>query len=107
MSSRVVWTEQARADLFDACEHLAGSNLQAALALSRDVEAATDRLAKAPNRGRYVPELEGTPNAKTFRELIVRHLRVVYVSSKRAVMIHCVFDSPRDLEEILTGRLLR
>lgn len=108
MKIRVIWTEHARADLYDACEYLAGVNLDAALELlQREVELATDRLAKAPNRGRWVPELKDTMAARVFREIIVRQFRVIYAPAAGAVVIHGVFDSRRDLEELLLSRHLR
>lgn len=107
MSARLVWTEQAKQDLFDGCEYLAGFNLAAAVALSRDIEAATSRLAGAPNRGRRVPELIDTPVSTLFREIIVRHFRVVYLPTKQTVVIHAVLDSRRDLEQLLLARFTR
>ncbi|MBL8953749.1 MAG: type II toxin-antitoxin system RelE/ParE family toxin [Myxococcaceae bacterium] len=107
MSARPSWTEVARLDLYDLCEYIAGDNLDAALKLADDIEKAVARLARTPNRGRYVPELENTPVAREYRELIVRHVRGVYRPMRGAVLVHGVFDSRRDLEETLTERLLR
>jgi len=107
MKARVFWTDSARLDLYDACEFIAGDDLAAALKLSEQVEKAIARLSIAPNRGRYVPELDATPVATEYRELIIRHLRVIYKPAPGVVWVHGIFDSRRDLEAALMDRLLR
>ncbi len=63
-------------------------------------------LEKTPDRGRVVPELRRI-GVTEYRELLARPYRVVYFADGKRVQIVGVFDSRRDLADLLSDRLLR
>ncbi len=72
-----------------------------------------DRLQKAclklktmPERGRVLPELERI-GIREFREIILRPYRIIYSIAKSQVLVYCILDSRRDLQDLLEERLLR
>ena len=63
-------------------------------------------LRAAPRRGRVIPELQRL-QMREYRELIIAPYRLIYRSSGHLVLVVGVFDSRRNLEDILLERLGR
>ena len=64
------------------------------------------KLETLPSRGRIVPELKDV-GVSDFREVLFKPYRILYVVSEQRVCVHCIFDGRRDVEDVLSGRLLR
>ncbi len=63
-------------------------------------------LAQIPGRGHIPPELERV-GVRGFREIHFKPYRIIYQITDRKILIHCVLDGRRSLQEILERRLLR
>ena len=63
-------------------------------------------LAELPLRGHSPPELERV-GVHAFREVHFKPYRIIYQVAGRKVLIHCVLDGRRAVQEILERRLLR
>ncbi|MBE0502431.1 MAG: type II toxin-antitoxin system RelE/ParE family toxin [Desulfuromonadales bacterium] len=103
---RVLWSVTARNDLGAIIDWIAAENPSAArTALSR-LRAAAERLHAFPDQGRVVPELR-RHGIELYRELIVAPWRIIYRADDQTAQVLAVFDSRRDLEDLLLERLTR
>jgi len=102
---RVEWAEVARKDLFGIVDDLVARSPDAALSTLDRLQRRADSLKTAPGRGRLVPELERL-QVRQYRELVVSPYRLIYRISESAVLVLGVFDSRRNLEDILLERLV-
>ena len=103
---RVVWAEAAVRDLEEIIAFVAADSTSNARRLLDRMHAKAESLERSPLRGRIVPELLGF-GMRTWRALVVRPYRLIYRVEARDVMVLAVFDSRRDLEDILFERLVR
>lgn len=95
---RLIWTEPALADLDEIADYIALDYPAAARALVRRVFEAAERLVRAPQLGRRLPELPNTP----WRELILPPCRVIYrLDGTSIVIIHV----PRSEQRLRPSRL--
>ncbi|WP_019961910.1 type II toxin-antitoxin system RelE/ParE family toxin [Woodsholea maritima] len=79
--TKIIWSRHAQTDLFAILDYIALDNLDAALALQGDIEAASDQLRDFPDQGRP-GRVEGT------RELIIRtNYIAVYIQSAAGLRI--------------------
>lgn len=74
MAFKIVWTEQARADLSDIVRFIGEDNPTIAESFGYTLISKVDQLIQFPLLGRVVPEI----GDKTIREIIVRPYRIVY-----------------------------
>lgn len=74
MARKVIWSNEAIADLGTIVRYVARDNRAAAMALGEAILDRTRRLADFPHAGRTVPE----GRDPTLRELIVEPYRVIY-----------------------------
>lgn len=102
----VVWTDSATRDLEEIITFVAEESHATAEHLLTKLQGKAGSLARHSFRGRVVPELLRF-GMKTWRELIVHPYRVVYRVAGTTVFVLAVFDSRRDLEDLLLERLLR
>lgn len=102
---RVRWAFVAQRDLIRILEYLADRNPGAARRTLEDIETRAARLAFAPLRGRLVPELVSI-HVREYREIQAPPYRLVYRVIERRVTVLAVFDSRRNLEDVLLDRLL-
>ena len=58
-----------------------------------------------PNAGRIPPELKAH-NIDSYRELIVRHWRIIYRFLSDEINILAVIDSRRDIDDTLLERII-
>jgi len=63
-------------------------------------------LEKLPERGHIPEELRGT-GIKRFLEIHYKPYRILYEIIDNIVYVHCVLDGRRNMQELLSSRLLR
>ncbi|MDZ4314557.1 MAG: type II toxin-antitoxin system RelE/ParE family toxin [Azonexus sp.] len=76
---------------------------QATLSRLRD---SINTLQTHPNAGKIPDEL-GTLNPPQYREIVSGMNRIIYEIRQRTIYIHVVCDSRRDMQGLLTRRVLR
>ena len=103
---RVVWTRTAEADLEGIVDFIADDSIDAALAVFVRIRDRAATLYNFPNKGRVVPELH-QHGIVQYRELILSPWRIVYRVDGAIVYVTAVFDSRRNLEDLLLERLCR
>jgi toxin ParE1/3/4 len=64
------------------------------------------RLKTMPERSRIPPELERI-GIREFREITLKPYRIIYSVAKFQVLVYCILDGRRDLQDLLEERLLR
>ncbi len=104
--NEVTWTQIAEEDLAEIIEYIAADNLSAARKLLQALKEKSQSLVRSPLRGRVVPELREF-GISWYRELIYKHWRTVYRIEGNTIYVVGVFDSRRNLRDILLERLLR
>jgi plasmid stabilization system protein ParE len=102
----VRWTKTAEQDLEAIIDYIARDSNNAALRILTRLRDATETLSSTPHRGRVVPELSahGIP---VYHELIVSPWRIIYRILKGQVYVLAMFDSRRNLEDVLLERFTR
>lgn len=103
---RVDWADVARWDLLGIVEYLADRNPDAAAAALEKLKRKASTLKTAPRRGRVIPELQRL-QIREYRELVIAPYRMIYRISGRRVLVLGIFDSRRNLEDVLLDRLGR
>jgi len=103
---RFVWAETAVRDLEDIISFTASDSPLNAQRLLGRLQAKARSLETSPLRGRIVPELLRF-GMRTWRELVVRPYRLIYRVGSNDVVVLALFDSRRDLEDVLLERLVR
>ena len=101
----VLWSEVAIQDLERIVDFI---EQEAPIAAQRIFDKVAERsraLETLPFRGRVVPELARYEVA-TYRELIIPPNRLMYRVDGDRVLVVAVFDSRRDLEDILLSRFM-
>lgn len=106
MAFGVVLTEDALRDLDDLCGYIAehDSRKNADYVLDR-IEKALASLAEFPERGRVPRELADIGIAE-FREIFFKPYRLIYRIEKRRVVVYLIADGRRDMQSLLSRRLL-
>jgi toxin ParE1/3/4 len=101
---KVIWAKAAAAELERIASWVTAASPQDAAALLIRLRQRVDTLSTAPARGRVVPELAFFGIAG-LREVIAGPHRVLYRVAGRTVVVLCVFDGRRELEDVLLERL--
>lgn len=101
----VFWTKTAERDLELIVDYIARDSEGKALDILHAIRSKASNLRTLPERGRIVPELKAHGIA-TYRELIVAPWRMIYRTDGRTVLVLCVIDARRNLEDILLDRFL-
>lgn len=97
----------AQQDLLQLHKYVAlNDSLDKADRLMDDLQRTCSRLKTMPERGRIPPELERI-GIRECRELILKPYRIIYSMAKNQVLVYCVLDGRRDLQDLLEERLLR
>lgn len=95
---KIVWAPLAIRRAYEAAAYIAGDKPEAALKWLDGLFAATDRLERFPESGRFVPEI-GLPE---YREIVYRRAyRIVYRLGNGQVSILTV----RNLAQLLDGEV--
>ncbi len=104
-SHPVEWAAVAKRDLLAIVEYLVERSPNAAAATLERLEKRAATLNRNPARGRVIPELARI-QLRDYRELVIRPYRLLYRIAGRKVVVLGIFDSRRNLEDILLDRLL-
>ena len=106
MRCEVLLTENAERDLEDIYSYIAehDSREKADYVLKRLV-AVTDDLAASPDRGVHPRELSAL-GIQEYRQVFFKPYRVIYRSFELRVVIYVVADGRRDVQSLLSRRLL-
>lgn len=103
---RVVWTSTAENDLQGIVDFIADDSVDIALAVFYRIRERAATLKTFPDKGRVVPELH-QHGIVQYRELILSPWRIIYRVDGSVVYVTAVFDSRRNLEDLLLVRLSR
>lgn len=101
----VLWSEVAVRDLEEIVDFVQREAPIAAQRLFERMVEQSKALDTFPFRGRVVPELARF-EVETLRELIVAPYRLMYRVDTDRVLVFAVFDSRRDLKEVILSRVL-
>ncbi len=106
MRFEVVLTEDAERDLEDIVTHIAthDSRQSAEHVLSRILQVA-EGLAAAPSRGSQPKELRDLGDQE-YRQVFFKPYRLIYRVVGERVAIYLIADGRRDMQTLLTRRLL-
>ena len=102
----VYWAAVASRDLLGIIDYIAEERPEAAGELLKKIRVLAARLARSPERGRLVPELQAQGVAR-YRELLSAPWRIIYRVDGRRVYVLAVVDSRRNLEDLLLARLIK
>lgn len=106
MHFKVFLTRSAASDLEEIHDYIAEHDAPAKASHVLDrIEAVMDSLASFPERGSYPKELLAL-GIKDFRETFFKPYRVIYRISGRQVFIVLIADGRRDMQALLTRRLI-
>ena len=107
MKYRVIIDPQAKQDLKEIFLYVAViDSFEAANKLLNNLELMCLKLEKFPERG-HIPEEIRTTGIKKYLEIYYKPYRIIYEIKNDLVYIHSVLDGKRNIQEILTGRILR
>lgn len=106
MRYEVLITEGAERDLDEIYDHIAefDSPEKADYVLNRLLEVA-ERLATFPARGPHPKELQAL-GVREYRQTFFKPYRLIYRVIGKQVFIHLIADGRRDLQSLLSRRLL-
>ncbi len=103
---KINWSEQAALDLERLISYIASENPKNAGQILKKIKTEVSQLDYLPFRGRIVPEFEGQ-GFLLFRELVVTPWRIMYRVSFENVYILAVFDSRKNVDDVLLERFLK
>jgi toxin ParE1/3/4 len=107
MKYRVIIDPQAKRDLKEIFQYVAVTDsLEAANKLLDNLELTCFKLEKFPERG-HIPEELRTTGIKKYLEIHYKPYWILYEIKNDRVYIHSVLDGRRNIQEILTNRILR
>jgi addiction module RelE/StbE family toxin len=99
-------TESAENDLDEIVSYIAQDNVQIALKILEKLRKKIYSLSNLPFRGRRVPELLDQ-NIKDYREIIETPWRIIYKVENYDVTILTIIDGRRNVQDILTSKLMK
>jgi addiction module RelE/StbE family toxin len=102
---KIIWTETAFNDLTGIIRFIERDGKEIAKNIYLRIKKKVSSLDKMPLQGRIVPELE-EHGLKIYREIIENPWRIIYKTEGQTVYILAVIDGRRDIDEILSERLL-
>ena len=105
LTYRILWAEAAEKDLTEIIDYIAIDNPADASRILQEIKQQAASLYTFPERGRIVPELHEN-GIHFYRELVIPPWRMIYRISDTEVYVLCVFDSRRNVEDILINRLV-
>jgi toxin ParE1/3/4 len=104
---KVIIDPQAKADLKEIFVYVSvNDNLESANKLLDRIEETCFKLERYPERGHIPPELRQT-GIKNYLEIYYKPYRIIYEIDGNLVYIHSVVDGRRNIQEILSNRILR
>ncbi|MCZ6803567.1 MAG: type II toxin-antitoxin system RelE/ParE family toxin [Proteobacteria bacterium] len=106
MKQKLVISEPALSDLFDINDYyLLEASDKTAAKIIDDLQQAIEGLSKLPDRGSYPKELS-VLGIRQYRQLIHKRYRIIYERTAKYIIVHAVLDGRRDIQSLLTRRLL-
>ena len=100
-------TDDAQAHLQELVDYIAGHDAPAkADAVLGKLEALVASLSNFPERGRVTEELRDV-GIRDYREVYFKPYRVIYRVMDGKVFVYLIVDGRRDMQTLLTQRLLR
>jgi toxin ParE1/3/4 len=103
----VLLTADAERDLEDLYRHIRKSDSRASADRVLDrLLAATESLSSFPERGSQPKELHAV-GITEFRQVFFKPYRVIYRVVDKQVVIYLIADGRREMQELLSQRLLR
>jgi toxin ParE1/3/4 len=100
-------TDDAKTDLQDIYEYIAGHGAPAkADGVLDKLEALVESLSRFPKRGAVTKELRDV-GIKDYREVYFKPYRVIYRVLGTKVYVYLIVDGRRDMQTLLTRRLIR
>lgn len=107
MKYKVIIDPQAAKDLREIFTYvLLNDNIDSSFKLLNTLEETCYKLEKFPHRGHIPLELKQT-GIKRYLEIHYKPYRIIYEIDNNLVYIHAVLDGRRNIEELLSERLLR
>ena len=107
MNYKLLIDPLAKKDIIEIYNYVALSDsIDKANRLLDNLEETYLKLEKLPERGHIPEELRGT-GIKRFLEIHFKPYRIIYEIIDNIVYIHCVLDGRRNMQELLSSRLLR
>ena len=107
MRYQVYLSIDAEDDIVDIWSYVAGADSPAkADRLVDDIQKTMLALSEFPERGHLPPELERI-HIRTFREIHWKPYRIIYRIEQDRVLVHCVLDGRRNLQDLLFERSIR
>ena len=107
MKYKIVIDPQAKTDLKEIYNFVySNDSRQMADKLLDNLETALYKLEKYPKRGHIPPELIDT-GIKSYLEIHYKSYRIIYEIEKNSVYIHSILDGRRNIQEILSRRIIR
>ena len=104
---KVVIDPLAKADLKEIFVYVSvNDSLESAMKLLDTIEEICFKLEKYPERGHIPPELRQT-GIKNYLEIHYKPYRIIYEIEGNRIYIHSVLDGRRNIQEILSNRILR
>ena len=101
----VYWTAAAQGDLHSLVDYIAIESAVNAKKIYKGIKEKASSLETSPLRGRIIPELQYY-GIIDYRELVASPWRIIFRVDNDKVIVFAVFDSRRNLEDILLERLL-
>lgn len=102
----VRWGRVAEEDLNAIMDYIVRDGVDLALQVLAKLRETAETLSSMQQRGRVVPELQ-THGVLSYHELIFSSWRIIYRIGDRQVHVLAVFDSRRNLEDVLLERMTR
>ena len=107
MNYKLLIDTLAKKDIIEIYNYVALSDsIDKANRLLDNLEETYLKLEKLPERGHIPEELRGT-GIKRFLEIHFKPYRIIYEIIDNIVYVHCVLDGRRNMQELLSSRLLR
>lgn len=102
---KVLWARSAVQDLENISACIGKDSPANARKTLLKIKKAASELCSSPHRGRFTPELQ-TQGILLYRELVVAPWRILHRVADNTVLVLSVFDSRRNIEDILLNTLL-
>ena len=107
MKYKVIIDPQAKEDMREIFFYIMiNDSLDIANKLLDKLEETCNKLEKYPGRGHIPEELRNT-GIKRYLEIHYKYYRIIYEIKKNIIYIHSVLDGRRNIQEILSNRILR
>jgi len=106
MKTKIFWSLPAQEDLESIIEYITIDSKENARALYEEIKKNCIKLEMFPETGRVPPELKAH-NIESYRELIVKHWRLLYRHGNNEVNLLAVLDSRRDIDDTLLERMIK